>query len=300
MSNRSANTPQPPERVLVLINRGSRSGDSELDGALDRLRQSGMELETHRHDGPQKFPALIKDNRDKVDAVILGGGDGTMNCAAGALREAGLPLGILPLGTANDLARTLEIPDDLAAACELIAQGHTRTVDLGQVNDVYFFNAASIGLGVKVTQRLSSDIKQGWGVLGYARSAADALRAARWFTAEVTSDGESQRIRCMHITVGNGRYYGGGMTVSADAAIDDGRLDMYALKPQKFWHLLTLAAPLRFGPKGEENNVMTFHGQTITINTSKSRSVSTDGEITTRTPAEFKVHPRAISIYSPA
>ena len=83
-----------------------------------------------------------------VDLVVIVGGDGTVNAALRGLMETGLPLGILPLGTANDLARTLRIPADPSAAAAVIIGGQMRRIDVDQVNDQFFINVASMGLSV--------------------------------------------------------------------------------------------------------------------------------------------------------
>ncbi|MHC5722287.1 MAG: diacylglycerol kinase family protein, partial [Nostoc sp.] len=91
------------------------------------------------------------------ELVIIGGGDGTLNAAVDALVDTQLPLGILPLGTANDLARTLEIPNSLSEACKIIAYRNLHRIDLGWVNGKHFFNVASLGLSVKITERLTKE-----------------------------------------------------------------------------------------------------------------------------------------------
>ena len=124
-----------------------------------------------------------------ADCAIVGGGDGSLRMAAAGIEASGLALGILPLGTANDLARTLGIPDDPVAAADVILAGHRRVIDLGTVNGEPFFNVASIGLATELARELSGDLKKRWGRLGYAIAAIRTLAKARRFTAWITESG---------------------------------------------------------------------------------------------------------------
>ena len=146
-------------RALLLINPNSRLGRSDLQPALEVLRAGGLELIKSPSEGD--FTETILKAADDVDLVIVGGGDGTLNRLVDAIVKIDLPIGILPLGTANDLARTLELPADLRACAELIIQGKTRRIDLGQVNGKSFFNVASLGISTEVTRSLNSDLKPG-------------------------------------------------------------------------------------------------------------------------------------------
>jgi diacylglycerol kinase (ATP) len=230
---------------------------------------------------------------------VLGGGDGTLNSAAPALIETGLPLGILPLGTANDLARTLEIPLDLAEAAQVIVDGEIRRIDLGEVNGKPFFNVASIGLSVGITRELTHDVKQRWGKLGYAVATVRALSRMRPFLAEIRSGSEVHKVRTLQISVGNGRHYGGGMTVEEDAEIDDGCLNLYSLEFDRLWKLALVYPAFRKGRHGMWQEVRTMSCDEVEIRTRRPRPVNTDGEITTETPAQFRVLRQTISVFAP-
>ncbi|WP_425450362.1 lipid kinase [Virgifigura deserti] len=287
------------KRALLLVNAKSRRGKVDFTAALDRLRQDDLELIEAFTRRPREIPEVIRRHRDEIDCIILGGGDGTLNAAAEALLNAGLPLGILPMGTANDFARTLGIPTTLPEACEVIVGGVLHPIDLGVVNGKYFFNVASMGLSVQCARRLTGEVKRRWGVLGYAICTRDALKATRTFSAEVTCDGRTSRFRSIQIAVGNGRHYGGGLTVSEDAAIDDARLDLYSLRPQSIWSLIALIPSMRSGRHGRWESVDLLHGQKMRIVTDEPMRINTDGEVTTRTPAEFRVLPGALSVFVP-
>jgi YegS/Rv2252/BmrU family lipid kinase len=234
-----------------------------------------------------------------ITEVVIGGGDGTLSAAAGALVEAGLPVGVVPLGTANDLARTLKLPTDPAEACRVIGLGHSKRIDLGVVNGKYFFNAASIGLSVEVSRKLTRGAKGRWGWFAYLAAAARVLRHARAFTAEVRAGGETHRARTVQITVGNGRHYGGGLTVAEDAAIDDGQLDLYCLEVDRWWQLLRLLPALRSGTLSGHDGVQSWRATEFEVATRHPRPVSADGEIITSSPARFSVLRSALTVFVP-
>lgn len=284
------------KRALLLVNRHARHGQKRLHQAVGELQKLGLELIEEPTSTPQQLPELIRRYQNQVDLVIIGGGDGTLNAAVEALVDTQLPLGILPLGTANDLARTLEIPSSLPAACEIIATGKVHRIDLGWVNGRYFFNVASLGLSVQITERLSKEAKSRWGVLAYAVTAVKVISQARPFRAEIRVKGESIRVRTVQIAVGNGRHYGGGMTVADDATIDDCRLDLYSLEIRSWWQILALLPALWQGRLKNDPRVRTLHGTEIEVYTRKSRAINSDGEITTRTPAKFCVLPKVLPV----
>ena len=287
------------QRALLLVNRHARHGQNRITEAIKQLKKLGFDLQEESMDNPQQLPELIRRYQNRVDLVIIGGGDGTLNAAADALVETQLPLGILPLGTANDLARTLGIPDSLPEACKIIAQGQLRRIDLGWVNGKHFFNVASMGLSVQITERLTKETKRRWGVFAYAITALQALWKARPFRAEIRIEGESIRVKTVQIAVGNGRYYGGGMAVAHDATIDDRRLDLYSLELKHWWQIIALLPAMRGGRHTDFRGVRALRGQKIQVYTNKPRPINTDGEITTHTPADFRVIPQALAVLVP-
>lgn len=287
----------PQRRALLICNAKARNGGCDLDAVRGILRTGGIEPV----DAPQGADCrdLIRDRADAVDLVILGGGDGTMNYAAPALVESGLPFAILPLGTANDLARSLGLPLDPAEAARFIPTAEARPVDLGWVNGHYYFNVASVGFSAELAGELTADSKKIWGVLGYAVAAVRVLRRVRPFTVTIEHDGTVEKVTTIQVSVGNGRHYGGGMTVEETAAVDDGKLNFYSLEINHWWRLLALLPALRRGTHGRAADVRAFHTQEIKLSTRKPWPVNTDGELTTHTPAHFKVFPKILRVFAP-
>ena len=287
------------KRALLLINRYSRRGQKSLPQAVDILYSHDFELILKPIKKAEELPLVVRQYREDLDLVIVGGGDGTLNGVVDSLVESKLPLGILPLGTANDLARTLNIPLSIPEACEAIANGQLKYIDLGWVNGKHFFNVASLGLSVQITQNLSKGLKRRWGILAYAITAVKVIGQSRHFRAQIRVNGDLIKVKTIQIAVGNGRYYGGGMAVANDAAIDDGRLDLYSLELKHWWQIFPLLWTLPKGRQAILPWVRTMAGEEIDIYTSKACHINTDGEITTLTPANFRVVPQALGVMVP-
>ena len=247
----------------------------------------------------KSFPDLIRSEGRNVDMIVLGGGDGTLSAAASALTELKRPLGILPLGTANDLARTLGIPTDLDAAMDIIGAEKVRAIDVEIVNDVMFFNVASLGLSADLSQNLTRNLKARFGKLGYALAAIRTLATARPFRAEITFGEQTVRSLTLQIAVGNGRYYGGGNVIEKSASIVDGCLDLYSLEFLNAWRIVLMFRSFRAGEHGDLEDVLKLRGSEFAIKTHRPRPINADGEIVTHTPASFRVLPRAIDVYVP-
>jgi YegS/Rv2252/BmrU family lipid kinase len=287
------------KRALLIINRHARKGKQYFAQVVDVLHDLEFECTTIPLKSTEQLIQDIQRYGKQVDLVIIGGGDGTLNGIVDILVELQLPLGILPLGTANDLARTLSIPLSITAACQVIADGYLKPIDLGWVNGKHFFNVASLGLGVKITQKLTKGAKRRWGVFAYIATAIKVLSQTRPFHADIIVNGEATRVKTIQIAVGNGRYYGGGMTIAADATIDDRRLDLYSLGLEHWWQIFPL---LKTFPKGEHGLlpwVQTWSGEEIEIRTRKEHTINTDGELTKVTPAVFRVIPQALDVFVP-
>jgi YegS/Rv2252/BmrU family lipid kinase len=270
-----------------------------LDAVRARFDAAAVERHEVAPAGREDVAAAILAHRGDVDAVVVAGGDGSLNAAAPGLVAAELPLGIIPLGTANDLARTLAIPSDPAAAADVVLAGRTRALDLGSVNGRPFFNVASIGLSAELARTLTTAEKRRWGRLGYATAGLRVLARARPFHARITHAGVTDEVHTLQIAVGNGRHYGGGNVVARDAAVDDGRLDLYSLEFGSVWRLALMLNAFRRGAHGAAREVRTLTGTAFEVTTRRPRSVNADGELITKTPAHFRVHPATLRVFVP-
>lgn len=304
--------PCPPRRVLLLLNRHSARGAADIGAALESLRARGIDLVAPDLDSAEDMrerlrAALAEDHVERhVDAVVIGGGDGTLNTVADLLVGASLPIGVLPLGTANDLARTLGIPDDPLEASALVAAGWTMPIDLGRATwadggQKHYFNVASLGASVAVarTMHRRRDRNARWGILSYPIAMVEAAWACRPFRAEIVVEDHRETVRAYQISVGNGVHYGGGMRVAEDAAIDDGALDVYVLKNQPPWRVLMHLPALRRGRHDRWEGVLHLRGRHVEVRPRRSMAVNTDGELAGRAPARFDVVRGALRVFVP-
>jgi len=287
------------QRALLLINPHSRRGRLETDHCRQLLGDVGFDLVEQSPAAGLTLSDMIQAHAAQVDCVIVGGGDGSLNGAARGLIKTRLPLGVLPLGTANDFARTMKIPLDLPGAVRLIAQGTRVHVDLGLANMEPFFNVASIGFSADLAASLTAEAKRRWGKLGYAITAARLLAGSNVFTATLEHDGTVEEFKTFQVSVGNGRYYGGGMAVHQDATAMDGLLDFYSLEVAHWWRLLRLLPTIRNGTHGQWEDVRAFSTQALTVRTRIPRPVNLDGELKMQTPVEFRLLEKAIQVFAP-
>lgn len=293
-------TAAPPQRALLVHNPGSKQGEAPVEAAVKRLTERGVAVSLMETGSREEMAEAVVKRRAEFDCLIAAGGDGTANALAPAVLAAGAPMGVLPLGTANDLARTLDIPFDVEKAADIIADGHRRTIDLGLANDIPFFNVASLGLAADLVEALDSGFKKRLGRWSYAVAAARVLLGAETFRAVIATPAGPIRVKSYQIAVGNGRYHGGGVAVRPDAEIDDALLDLYSLGRGSLWKVIAAAPLFKRGRHGVFREVRTARGRRLEIRTTEPMPVNLDGELATETPVVIEVKPRAIEVFAPA
>jgi YegS/Rv2252/BmrU family lipid kinase len=295
------------ERAALIVNTRSRSGERVFFQALDRLQELGVSLGvTYAIRDPARLPETVRevlDNGSGYRFLILGGGDGTVSSVVDFLAHHHVVLGLLPLGTANDFARTLEIPQDIEGACKAIAGGKVVDIDLGLAGDNYYVNVASVGLGVETTRTLSPWLKKSTGPLAYPAAAIRAFLRHEPFAARLTfPDGDHEPVeygRLLQVAVGNGRFYGGGMVVAPESGIDDKTLDVYAIDLGRHRNLIGVARYLRSGDFIRMEGVHHFRTSRVRLETDPELAVNIDGEVVARTPQDFSVVQNALHVLVP-
>lgn len=288
-----------PTSILLMVNPHSRSGASAAEKAIAGFEKAGIKVHNERASSVEHCAQLIKQYQKKVDAIVLGGGDGTMHSAAAPLLDAGLPFGILPLGTANDLARTLKIPRDLDEAIRIIIAGASTQIYLGRVNNRLFFNIANIGMGVQVNQKLSGGRKKSLGIFSYADAALDVARNPKPFNFTIKQDDDEISGQSIQLAVGNGRFYGGGMKVNHASDLRKPRFYIYSVQPRGLRKLVKVAPRILLGRYKNSKGLVSFESERFSLTTEPIKRIYADGERVAFTPAHFEIEKRQLTVFSP-
>jgi diacylglycerol kinase (ATP) len=239
--------------------------------------------------------------------LIVVGGDGTVNEVVNGLGKAGFPedvtLAVLPMGTGNDLAATLAIPDRLEEAEEVIRESRIRTLDVARVRsegvgERFFINVATGGFGAETSSLADEELKGRWGKLSYFRASLEKARDFDVREVRVILDGEERILRAVNVAVGNCRYAGGGWPAAPRANPEDGLLDLVIVEDVGLKETLALApAALAKSDYLGREGVFYARAKKIRVETQPGGLAFTaDGELIGDEPVEFEVIPHTLKV----
>jgi YegS/Rv2252/BmrU family lipid kinase len=235
------------------------------------------------------------------EAVVVAGGDGTLNEAAQALAGTEIALGYLPSGTVNIWARELRMPLSAEAAARSIADGRVERVDLGMANDRYFLLMAGIGFDGDVVRRIEriQHHKHRFGILPYAVAGLSTAVRYRGIDVELRYDGLIRRVQALMLVVGNTRLYGGYFHFTPNAIANDGWLDLCIVKGKGPLALARQSLPLLLFRSIARSDVELLRVRELSIQTDSPVPFQLDGELAGMTPSVFTVAPRALRVIVP-
>ncbi|MDQ4491020.1 diacylglycerol kinase family protein [Sinomonas sp. ASV486] len=293
-----------PARLTLAVNPAAHAGlgDARAREAATLFRARGAAVTELRRETALELAAAVAADLSGPDAVVVVGGDGAVNLVANVLAGTGVPLGVVPAGTGNDVARLLGVPlDSVAGAVSAVLaalDGAPRLLDLGRIDwpdgQRHYVAVASAGFDARVNERANT-----WrwprGQSRYTLAVLRELVSFRPIPFELTVDGVGRRQRAMLVSVANGPSLGGGMRIAPGARADDGLLDLFVVRP------LSIPAFLAVFPK-------VFRGEHVghpAVELSTVRSVSiggpgvvvyADGERVTDVPVTISVVPRSLAV----
>jgi YegS/Rv2252/BmrU family lipid kinase len=233
------------------------------------------------------------------ETTVTLGGDGLVGAAAGALKQSGGVLGVLPGGRGNDFARVLGIPLEPVAACAVIAANVVRDLDLGVVNDRTFISIASCGFDSDAN-RIANETKLVRGNLVYAYGALRALAGWRPARFEVTLDGgEPRTMRGYTVAVANSGAYGGGMLMAPSASLEDGVLDVVMVEHVPKLRFLRLLPTVFKGEHVRQRSVQVYRAREVLVTADRPFTMYADGDPIAQLPATVSVLPGAVKVIVP-
>ncbi|MFC9895163.1 YegS/Rv2252/BmrU family lipid kinase [Nocardia sp. NPDC127579] len=311
----------PLTSALVVTNRlsGLGKGHDAATAAITRLAERGVEITEIRAPSAAESVRLVRDSLDAPDtrpgAVICVGGDGLMNVMLEAVARTGVPLGLIPSGTGNDLARALGIPtDDPMAAADLAAAGKTRVLDLGRIeaagaDPMWFATVTGTGFDARVTLRAN---RMRWpkGPLRYSFAALAELATGLSVPYRIELSGVAPgaldnpagdtviETDAVLAAIGNTRTYGGGMLVCPDAEPDDGLLDITVVGAVPRTEMLKLLPALSAGKRIDHPAVTKYRVAAVTL-TAAGAPATADGEPAGTLPITLRAVPGALTVLVP-
>jgi YegS/Rv2252/BmrU family lipid kinase len=288
---------------LLLVNPSSGGGRArkllpEAERELKRWQIAFRTVET------RSLEHGVEEAQRAVDAgeiPVVMSGDGLIGGIGGALAGSGVPIGIVPGGRGNDLARVLGIPRDPAGAVAVLAAGHEREIDVGEVNGRRFLCVASFGFDSECN-RIANETRLIKGNLVYAYSALRAMASWRPATFTVAADGaEPMSFTGYSVAVANSSAFGGGMFVAPHAKLDDGLFDVVVIgEISKFDYVANLPKVFK-GTHVDEDEVteLPAAGAEISVSADRAFAIYADGEHLADLPATLRVLPRALRVIAP-
>jgi diacylglycerol kinase family enzyme len=293
--------------ISVVLN--AHSGQTGRAGMRDEIaslfQQSGADIHISVVEEPGEIPARAREALARnAEAVVAGGGDGTISGVAAVLAGGPVPLGVLPLGTLNHFAKDIGIPMDLPKAVDVIVARHVRQIDVGRVNECIFINNSSLGVYpsiVETRERLRAERGYSkWTALALAT--LEALRREDELAMRLEADRTKIIARTPFVVVGNNEYRVEGIGIVGRSRLDGGRLYAYFAPPVRTRQLPNLLAHAMFGLAHAEHLLSSLATTEVWIDTFGPKiNVACDGELhVLATPLHYRSWPLALNVFAPA
>jgi YegS/Rv2252/BmrU family lipid kinase len=277
---------------------GGRAGKA-LSAVQTRLEALGLEHHAERTRSLEHAHELAMAATEAGETAVAFGGDGLIGAVANALKHSDGVLGVLPGGRGNDFARVLGIPLDPASACDVLATGEVRALDLGQVGTRTFIGIASCGFDSDAN-RIANETTVVRGRLVYAYGALRALAGWKPATFSVAMDGGATRtVTGYTVAAANSKAYGGGMFMAPDASLTDGLLDVVIVGQERKLRILRLLPKVFSGEHVHEHNVEVVRCASLHIDASRPFTLYADGDPIAELPVTIQTLPRAVRTLVP-
>lgn len=275
------------------------AAELEPDALAAALRARGLTIDLHQLAEDDDITALASaaaaDGRD----VVVGGGDGTVAAAASGLVGTDATLGVLAMGSFNNIARGLDVPRRLPEALEVIAAGSSGAVDVGRAQrgdepPVHFFESSGVGMDAELFSAAEAGQRHG---LRVALSRAWRALRRRRQRLRLTLDDRSISTSAHFVTVSNGPYYGWGFTVAGDADVTDGAMEVSIFSQMSTWETIGYFTAIARGRERHEPRIRRLRARRVTIESPRAVPTHVDGQPLGTTPITFETLPGALRVY---
>ncbi|AZS13788.1 diacylglycerol kinase [Paenibacillus motobuensis] len=273
-----------------------------LPSILDRLDQAGIETSCHATTGDGDATREAAESVQRgYDILIAAGGDGTLNEVVNGM--AGYddlpPLGIFPLGTTNDFARAMKIPKRWEDFCDLVIENKTRPIDIGKVNGRHFINIAGGGSLTELTYEVPSRLKTMIGQLAYYMKGIEKMINLSPTELVIRAEGIGEvEGEFMMFLIANSNSVGGFERLAPDARIDDGLLDVIAVKKCNLAEFIRLVTMALRGDHFNDPRIMYFKTERMEVTSPGHVLLNLDGELGGELPGVFEILPRHLHIFA--
>jgi diacylglycerol kinase (ATP) len=288
------------EKPYIIFNPAAGSAGSRANTVAQLKELQPVALRTTRRTGDAERSAR-KARASKARVIIVAGGDGTLNEVVNGLGAAAgkMRIGIIPLGTGNDFARTLGLPPSINENIDIVRSGKTTRIDLVRVKSKrsrYFVNVSAGGFSGMVNEKLTRRIKRAWGPLAYIRGAAAALPQLHAYKTEIVlDDDERLSTELYNVVVANGRFVAGGLPIAPSADPSDGKLDVVLIPKLGAAEMALLAAQIILGKHLSSSAIIFRQVRKVVVRSRPGMCFNVDGEFVGNVPAVFQIMPRALN-----
>ncbi len=285
--------------AALIVNAMSRTGRRSFRDACAAMQDLPFPVDAHGVENPDDLEATLERVlAQQPDLVILGGGDGTISGLVDKLVGRDVILGILPLGTANSFARTLDIPLDIPGAVDVIRNGAPRRIDLGMIDDDYFASCAAMGISPQIAQTVPHGLKKVLGRVGYLGWAAYQYTRFKPFTLTIGEGDDAESLCVVEVRISNGGFHGGTLLVD-DASVSSGEIIVQAVIGKTKGRLVKnwVASVVRSDARHDDTR--DFRGTALRIATDPPMPISIDGEVLAKTPVTARVAAGIIEVMAP-
>ena len=286
-------------KVIYNPNAGENIIIDKLDEVIDINQRNGYFIVPARLNKEMDMKKAMEDIEDGYSHVLIAGGDGTIDLLINVMMEMGvnIPIGILPMGTANDFAKYIGIPKDVTEALNQMFEFAPKKMDLGMINDRYFVNVASTGLFTDVSQKTQDEMKNSIGKLAYYIKGIEQIPNLRKIPVKITSADENFEGDMYAVLVFNGRT-AGNLDLAYKSKADDGLLDVIMIKASSILEFVPLLGKMLRGDHLEDPvGLLYFQTKEVTIESKDEMIVSDiDGERGPDFPLHIKCIPEGITI----